>query len=409
MKLVIIGYGPAAVKALESISNLQNSKTPEKLDVTIISAEKEKPYAPMFLLDYALGKRNKNELGLVTGFDQLSINEILGSPVREIQDRENKVLLADGREVQYDRLLIASGASPVKPSINGIEKKGVLYLNRLADARQLSRRISKISQVLIIGGGAIGIEAASSLAKLGKKVTIIEQQEHVLLPVLDGDICGYLENKLIEQGIQLILNNSDTAIIGDEGARGVIAGKKEIAGDLVLITAGIKPNLDFLKSSRIRKGRGILVDDYLQTSVPNIFAAGDVAESRVASGSTGPVFTWHSAIEQGWVAGWNLVNKQKTFQYCPGLVSLKSMGFPVVSIGSKSSQSTCHLLKYADEKKGIWERIYIKGNVIESYQALGITDRSGTMYEFIRNRKDIGSIKDSLSYGKANSIWLMSK
>ena len=200
MKLVVIGNGPAAIKAIEAISANCNAEKSEKLEITVISTERVKPYAPMFLLDYVLGKRQKRELDLAISADHLPVNKILGKRAIGVETHKNKVLLDDGEEVEYDKLLIASGASPVKPDIKGIEKKGVYFLNRLADAQKLSRCIKSVDKVLVIGGGTIGTEAAVAFREAGKKVTIVELLEHVLLPVFDKDIVEV--TPLFDQAVQ---------------------------------------------------------------------------------------------------------------------------------------------------------------------------------------------------------------
>ncbi|MDH5365180.1 MAG: FAD-dependent oxidoreductase [Dehalococcoidia bacterium] len=396
MKIVIIGNGPAAVKALEAIAHHRDASKEDITSITIVSAELTAPYSPMFLADFLAGELGEEEI-LLGGDHDLSPQRLLGERVVKVENSQNKVVMESGREISYDKLLIASGASPLKASIKGIDKEGVHFFNRLADAKRLSQQVPSAKNAIIIGAGAIGVEVAIAFNKIGISVLVVELLDQILPQILDEELARHVEGKLVSSGVRFILGESVSQIIGGKRATGiVVSGKKEVSADLVLVAAGVKPNIDFLRSSNVRVNQGILVNEKMQTSVPNIYAAGDVAESIDPYGEYELVFNWYNAVDQGWIAGCNLIGVANTYRASPGLVALKGLETPVISIGRKYGENGYETLSFTDRGKGIYEKLFIENNLIDCYQAIGIRDRVGLMYGYIKERKDIGNIKEVL-------------
>jgi NAD(P)H-nitrite reductase large subunit len=405
VEIVIIGNGPAAIKALEAIATCKAIPPADEAKITIISGETTAPYSPMFLVDCLTGELGEREILL--GDDHgLSPKRRLGEKVVKIDDSRNKVILESSQEIGYDKLLIASGASPLKPPIEGTDKEGVHFFNRLEDVKRLSRQIPSAENIIIIGAGAIGLEAAIAFSKMGRNVLVVELLGQILPQMLDEDLARYVEGKLGSSGVRFMLGESVSQITGGSRATGVIVGGKEVSGDLILVAVGVKPNIDFLESSNVRVNQGILVNEKMRTNVANIYAAGDVAESIDPYGEYELVFNWYNAIDQGWIAGCNLIGVENTYRASPGLVVLKGLEPPVISIGRKYFENGYETLLHSDREKGIYEKIFIKDNRIDCYQAIGIVDRVGLMYGYIKERKDIGDIKDVLgnNYSLANLV-----
>jgi len=395
MKIVIIGNGPAAVKALEAIAACGAASGKQELNITIISYENTAPYSPMFLVDYLTGELGEGEILL--GDDHgLSPQRRLGQRVVKVDDSRNRVVIESGREIGYDKLLIASGASPLKPSIKGTDKEGVHFFNRLGDVKRLSQQVLSAEKVIIIGAGAISIELAIAFNKMGKNTLVVELLGRILPQILDEDPARHVEEQLTGSGVRFMLGEGVSEITGGRRAKGVIAGGREIPADLILVAVGLKPNIDFLESSRVKVNRGVLVDEKMRTNVPDIYAAGDVAESINPYGGRELTFNWYNAIDQGWTAGCNLIGIENTCIASPGLVALKGMEPPVISIGRKHFENGYETLSCADKEKGVYEKISIKDNHIDCYQAIGIVEKVGLMYGYIKERKDIGNIKDAL-------------
>lgn len=363
----------------------------------------------MFLIEYVLGNISRRQFYLPPlPKNSIAFNTIAGCRVAGIHFKDNRVLLDNGESLTYDRLLIATGASAIKPPIKGLEKPGVLFINRLDDALKLRERVKSASHIIIMGAGAVGIETALALTARGKSVTINSRSTRPIVPLmLDGDLASYLQGKLEQRGISFCLNSPVSEIIGQRRAEGVVARGQTIPGDLVIVAAGFSPNTAFLNPIDIKTARGVIVDDKMQTSVPNVFAAGDVAEARNPFSDQYELnFTWHSAVEQGWVAGCNMMGLEKRLLYSPSLNVLKGLEFTVASIGQKVQSSDYDVMSYRNEKAGILEKIYLKGNYIEHYQSMGLPDKVGYIYNLIKNRKNISHLKHYLSFNDSSPIFL---
>ena len=395
MKIVVVGNGPAAINALEAIATHKAVTRAGEVKITVVSGERTAAYAPMFLSGHLTGELGEEEI-LLGENHGLSPERLLGEKVIEVEDSENMVILESGKKISYDRLLIASGASPVTPPIKGIDKEGVYFFNRLGDVKRLLRHLPSAREIIIIGAGAIGLEAAIAFNNMGKNVLIVEQLCQCLPQMLDEDQAGYLERKLNNSGIRFLLEECVFEIGGDKRAAGVVVGDEEITGDLVLIACGVRPNVNFLKSSNVRVNQGILVTEKMQTSIQNIYAAGDVAESMDPYGGYELVFNWFNAIDQGWTAGCNLIGIESTYKASPGLAVLKGVEPPVISIGRKYGEHGYEALSCMNEARGISEKIFIKDNHVDCYQAIGMSDKIGLMYSYIKERKDVSEVKDML-------------
>lgn len=398
MKIVIIGYGPAAVSALQAIEHCCRHSMGSTVEVTVISSEAVNAYAPMFLIDYAIGKLAEEQLYLLKGDQRygLQLEMILGKQVTQVVEQSKYLVLDDGREIKFDRLLIATGASAISPRIEGLSRKGVFLLNRLQDAKRLSDALKKALNIIIVGAGAIGLEAAIAFNKLGKRVKVIELMEQILPQTLSQDLAEYVQRKLTAKGIEFLLGDVVLKVTGKDKVTGVVTkAGREISGDLILIATGVKPNTSLLRSSYIKTNRGIIVDDEMKTNVPYVYAAGDVAESKNLDGEFEVAFNWYRAVAQGRVAGFNLMGQQVKYLYTPALNVLKGADFPVISIG-KRPRGNYELLFYQNEERGILEKIYVKDDHIECYEAVGIDHKVGLIYSFIKNRKQVGKLKKVL-------------
>lgn len=408
MKILILGYGPAAIKALEAVEHYADASSIQRPDVTVISSQDGDAYAPMFLIKYITGQLTERQLMLVPDRKEYNfpLRKILGKRVVRVMEKKKTIVLEDGQEVGFDKLLIATGASPIIPPIKGLTKKGVFYITRLDGAKKISQVLEQTNNVVIIGAGAMGMEAAIALHNLGKKVKVVELVGQILPQTQGLDLAKYAQKKLESQGLEFCLGEAVAEIIGDERAEGVLTqGGKEIKGDLIIITAGVKPNMEFLKTRAIKTDRGIIVNDGMETNISGIYAAGDVVESKNRYGGYELVFNWYSAVSQGWVAGCNMMGGQESYRFCPMLSALKEVDFPIISIGKKR-ESHGRLLAYKDEKKGIFEEFYISDNHIDSYQAIGIKDKAGLIYSLIKNRKRVDKIEESLLLNSFNAAHL---
>jgi len=401
MRIVIVGNGPAAISAVEAIRAHQMMLGLNDIEIWMLSKETTPAYAPMFLTDYIMGKLEEKKLYLRGSnfYNQFRIKTLFGDPVDGIDDRNKRVILQSGREFNFDRLLIATGAVPIKPPIKGIDREHVFFLNKLSDAKQIAKKIAACKKATIIGAGAIGIEAATALNALGLDVSVVELLDHVVPAVLDKEGAHYVERNLRQKGIKLVLGDRVSEIFCRSSSKGcVLESGKIIESDLIIVCVGVRPSMDIVKSTDIKTSKGIIVNEKMETSVPDIYAAGDAVESPNLYGNYTLNFTWYSAVEQGWTAGCNIVGikRQLTTSVCVNI--LKGLDFVAAAITqAPKSLNKCEVLTSKDEEKGIFEKIVLdKGHIVQ-YQGVNVPpSKIGFIHQAVKFGKSVEKFKDQL-------------
>jgi NAD(P)H-nitrite reductase large subunit len=362
MKIMIIGSGAAGISAVQTIRQNDPDK---KFNITLISSERELTYSPCALpyvisddIPYKrLARLHKNF------FKENKIQTFWGSPVCKIIPAKKSITLKNGKTFFYDKLLIATGSVPIKPSIPGIDKKGVFCVDTLSNTRRIKnylRREKIISsrppsgrdsasasgktngKVAIIGAGFTGIETALALRKQGIEVVVLEMLDRILARMLDADFANIVQQRISslpvdngEKAIEFRLSTEVVEIKGKDKVKSIVLKNGDsIAVDMVVVSVGVKPNIWFLNGSEIKSDRGILVNTRMQTSIPDIYAAGDVAETfDFITGEKIISAIWPNAVEQGKIAALNMIGKETYYQGAYAINVLNLDGIPVVSMG----------------------------------------------------------------------------
>ncbi len=351
IKYLIIGNGMAALSAAREIR-----KNDEEASITMITNESSYTYYRVKLTEYLSKKFEDSEL-LVSKeewYDENNIEVILNKIVEKIDIDKKKIRLDDGKEIAYEKLLIASGSRPFIPPIAGKFKKGVFALRTIADVKYIQEYLEDCEEVAVIGGGLLGLEAAWSLKKLGKKVSLIQHGEYLLPRQLDKEISKKLEEKLLEAGITIYLNSDTKEILGDQRADGIkLNGDRKIKTDAILVSTGIRPNLDLVIDTDINYDKGIKVDENLKTNVKNIYAAGDVIEKD------GMVLgLWTAANEQGKIVGANMTGGKLEYNHPKLFTNLQIGDIKLFSAGTIDDFDKVYEEK--NEEKGIFNKIFAK-------------------------------------------------
>lgn len=313
MRYLILGGGPAGTAAAKAIR-----KKGEEGVVILATEEIESPYMRPLLPDFIAGDADLSALADPQGQDleAKGIEVRKGKRVRKVDPAGNRVFFDDGSEEAYDSLLVATGGKPVLPAPLERNPEAVVPLDSLADAKMIRERADVPGTAIVYGPGFVGIEACRALAKLGKQVIWVKPD----LPRFGYPFSGELEASVIDRvrnrGVQ-IREGDDIAAIRkvEDGVFEVrdLEGQDLRCSMIVAATERL-PAVDFLKGSGVKVGTGIVVDDHLRTSVPNIFAAGDCAE--ILDEKTGEIrinFGWRSAILQGELAGENMAGGEKRY------------------------------------------------------------------------------------------------
>lgn len=305
-KYVIIGNGIAGLAAIREIRKKDKEGT-----IKLVTSEGVLTYYRTKLTEY-MAKDFKDEELLVAKEEWYTENKIdlyLNKIVEKIDTDNNKIILEDSEEVHYDKLLIATGSRPFVPPITGKYKEGVFALRSLKDLHYVKDYIKNLKKVTVIGGGLLGLEAAWSLKQLGKEVSIVEFAPYLLPRQVDSEIAEKLQKKLEEEGFKLYLGSQAEEILGQVRAAGIKLNKdRKIDTDAIIISAGIRPNLDLVRDTAIKFDKGIIVNKNLKTNIDNIYAAGDVAEiDKMVLG------LWTVGNAEGKVAGANMAGASEEY------------------------------------------------------------------------------------------------
>jgi len=332
-RFLIIGGGIAGVSAAEAIHKVDSSA-----DITLISDEPSLPYFRMSLTRYLAGEIDRAQLDLHKDgwYLENHINIILGARVCNIDSESRQVTLDDGREYKYEKLILTNGASPFVPPILGKELPGVMTLRSLEDAKRITKIFDHPGNVVCIGGGLLGLEIAGAIARHGLKVTVVEALDWLLPRQLGQEAAELLRKQIETMGISVIVHAKTAALVGEGKVEGVELASETpdseaavcIPAELVLISAGVRPNLDLAKMAGVNVNRGVLVNEHMQTSLPNIYAAGDVSEFHGISYGL-----WIPAKKQGEVAGKHAAGQPADFSEDPPSAKLKVLGIGLFSIG----------------------------------------------------------------------------
>ncbi|MFX1300764.1 MAG: NAD(P)/FAD-dependent oxidoreductase [Promethearchaeota archaeon] len=393
MRLVIIGSGAAGLSAVQTLIEHQDS-----IDAVLITKD-TRFYALFSLPSFVAGEIDEKYLDRfdLQYFEDAGITMKLNTNVIAVNPQSNSVLLETGEELPYDRLLIATGASAIKPPIDGLDKDGVVTLVNLRDSEDiLARAKRKIKHAVVIGGGFVGIESATALHRLGAQVTIVERESHLLPRMLDEDTAEIVNRLLREQGVEVHTSTSVSQILGKNSVQGVQVGRKQLKCELVIVAVGVRPNLDTIKGTQIKTNEGILVNEYMQTNVNSIYAAGDVAEAlERATNELKVNAIWPNAIAQGRVAAQNMLGQQVSYQGSDALNLINIFETPVVSIGQTSKEiGTCEVIRIQRNK--VYKKLYLRDGQVKGYQAIGDLRNAGFLLHAHRTGANITGVLNSL-------------
>lgn len=357
-KYIIVGNGASGIMAAEAIRS-RNSKA----KIEIITKEDVPAYYRPSLSDYITGEISDKDFYLRS--DEWYINNridvIYGVNVDDIKPKEKTVKLSNGENKTYDKLILANGSRGNIPPILGVEKTGTFVLRSKKDADRIKEYAKEATRVVIIGGGILGLEAASELKHLGLNVTIVEMAARILPRQLDEDASTLFEEVIAKKDIKVYKNHFVKTIGGKNKVEYVeLDNGKEIKADMVLVSAGIKANTQIATGSPIMSNYGIIVDDRMNTSEKDIYAAGDVAEYKgIVTG------LWATALEQGNVAGANAAGDDISYKPTIQPVTFAGLDTNIFSIGDIGSDPDKEygVSIYKDKKNGVYKKLYFSNGI----------------------------------------------
>jgi NAD(P)H-nitrite reductase large subunit len=313
-KYVTIGYSAAAIGMIEAVRLFD-----KKGKILAVTKEPYPAYGRPAIVDYAMGKIDDNGIFYKgEGYSKMrSVDMICGNGVDKIDSKAKKITLSDGKSIEYEKLMIATGGKPISPPIPGKELKGVMHFFNLDEAKAMVREVKEggARRAVVIGGGLIGLKATEALCSLGVKVTMVELADNILSRSLDPVSIGLMSDKMRHGGVDIFTSTTVEEIIGDDRVRKVrLSNGSEIETDLVYIAIGVSPDVSLCGPSGIKNERGIIVNRRLETNVVDIYAAGDVAKGyNFVSCEDMVIAIWPVARKMGHFVGLNMLGKDAEY------------------------------------------------------------------------------------------------
>lgn len=395
MRYVIIGQGVAGVNAARSLAQVRSNDD----EIHIYTDEQYLYYPRPRLPAFLAGEITLDELILYPAewYEKRGIQVHLGQTVTAVDPGARNITLADGRRVEYDRLLLANGSRPNVPPIKGADKKGVFTLRTIANALEIQAFARTVERAVVIGGGLLGLEAARAVSALGPKVTVVEFFERLLPRQLDFEGAQVLQREMERFGLTIITGAATEEILGDGAVRGIrLKDGREIPGEMVIISAGIRPNTELAAAAGIQVQRGVVVDNAMRTSAEDIWAAGDVAEFE---GRIWGIVT--AATEQARVAAANMAapagETPATYVDIIPSNTLKVVGIDLTSIGLVNPEGDGYEeVRRVDEAAGRYEKLVLKDGRIVGAILLGNKDKVRPITEAITRKIDVSAHKEAL-------------
>ncbi len=384
MRVVIVGNGPASASAVEAFR-----KVDQDSDIIVLSDEEFPTYAPNCMENVIRGDISEEALFYKGGFDFYERYKVDFRPKKEVVGIDNKrkvVIVRGGEEITYDKCLLAAGAYAFVPPIPGVELGGVTTAKNLYDAKKIRDWVlsGRVKSVVIVGAGPIGVEDAETLRHMGLEVHVVEFFDRVLPRMLDKFMADRYMKPLEEEGIHFYLNHQVVAIHGEDGWVEAVEIRpngtdksKFIRADMVILSTGVRPRTNLVADTDIKlhideaTGRvvgGILVNEYQQTSDPDVYAAGDICSGIDAWGNHRWIALFPPAQQAGAIAGFNMAGlKVKN----PGLVDYNAVKTRSATAGSggtfEDSESS-----YSFEWEGKLVKVFLKEGSVCGYQFVGL-------------------------------------
>lgn len=382
MKYVIIGNGAAATGAVEGIRSVDKTGS-----ITVVSREDHHVYCRP-LISYLLeGKTDEKKMLYRPGnfYEENGVDVLYGVSAEKIDPAAKKVTLSDGRALDYDALCAATGSAPFVPEVKGLRNVGRVHtFMTLDDAKALEKDLTPQSRVLIVGAGLIGLKCAEGILERCKSVTVCDLAPRVLSSILDDDCAAIMQHKLEDMGVEFMLD--DTVAEFEENSAHMRSGKT-VGFDVLVMAVGVRANVSLIKDIGGEVNRGIIVSDKMETSLKDVYAAGDCTESTdITSGVKKVMAIMPLAYMQGRCAGVNMAGGEELLSNALPMNSIGFGGLHCMTAGSYTGEC------YEEKTPASIKRLYTEDNLLKGFILIGCNDRAGIYTSLIRNRTPLDTV-----------------
>lgn len=386
-RYLIVGNGVAGTTAAERIR-----QTDVEGRITILTDEDVPFYYRIRLNEIVTGELDEERLLAKkrSWYVDQNIDLRLGTPVEGGDPEGGWLVSSNDTRWPYDELLIATGSHAFIPPIKGAEIPGVFALRSLHDARRIKSYAGGIEEVVLIGGGLLGLEAGNALRKLGKTITVVEFFPRLLPRQLDVEGGARLQGIMEEMGFAFRLGTKTRAILGESRVEGVeLEGGETLSAQMVIVSAGVRPNLDLARAIGLETDKGIKVDDHLRTSRSHVYAAGDVAEYRGM-----PYGIWPAAMEQGRIAGSNMAGAEALYRGSTPANTLKVVEVDLAAAGDIDAENEREALKKAAD--GVYKKIVLEEDRIVGCIMLGDTRGFNQVTRWMAGKESVSAVRTEI-------------
>lgn len=399
MRIVIIGNSATAVGAIEAMRQRDQAA-----EILVLAEEPHILYSRPLLSHYVAGEIDRARLAYrgTDFYARHHVQPILNARVVEIDPTAHTVTTEAGESYRYGKLLISTGGSPIVPPVQGLGVQGVHPFARLDDAQAILQRVQggQVKHAVVVGGGMIGLKATDALIKRGLHVTMVELAPRILSAALDATSSDLLARLLGQANVEVLTENTLTAVGCRAGAieSVTLRAGRTLPCDLLVFGIGVRPNAELARAAGIQVNRGIVVDAFMRTSLPEIYAAGDVAEAYdLVVDMNRTVAIWPNAYRQGAIAGAHMVGFERADSGGVAMNTVEVCGVAAMSIGNGNVTNGDHeILTELDERRNRYKRLVIKGNRLVGAILVGHVNRAGIYTGLIRNKIDISACRKSL-------------
>jgi nitrite reductase (NADH) large subunit len=396
--LVIVGNGMAAARLVDELAKVALGR----YAIAVIGAEPRLAYNRVLLSSVLAGETASHEIELKPAdwWRDRGVTVKYNCLATEIDVGRRELKIANDESIEFSKLILATGSTPLRLNVPGADLLGVHTFRDTRDVDLLLTLAAQKKRVVVVGGGLLGLEAAYGLAKAGAPVTLIHLMDRLMERQLDPPAAELLKSLVERKGIEILLNANTARIIGETRVEGVeLVDGRRIEAEAVIFAAGIRPNVALAREAGISVNRGVVVDDHLETSTPDVFALGECAEHRgICYGLVEP------AYEQARVLARHLAGRAAGYKGSVVATNLKVSGVSVFSAGDFLGEGGSEAIVLSDLKRGTYKKLVISDGRLTGAVLIGDVGDALWYLELIRNREPIAKIRTDMMFGRALAL-----
>ena len=399
-RYLIVGNSVGCIGAIEALRQVDASGP-----IQVVSDEPYPSYSRPQIAGYLAG-----ELGVEQAlyrprsfYPDYGVDLMLNRTVTQIDPQAKTASLSDGRVLEWDKCLLATGGVPIVPPVKGLDEGGYFTFTKMSDAQALKDRLSVIRRAVVVGGGLIGLSVTEALVKVGVDATVVELASQILGRALDSTISAKAQGVMESRGVRILTHCSVAEVKPAEGrpeaGLALLSNGVELKYDALIMAIGVRPRVELAVEAGLNVNRGILVDDHMQSSVKDVFACGDVAEAHdffANEARLTPI--WPNAYLGGRVAGLNMAGKDTVYEGGTAMNALHSFGYPILSAGIVSAsedEGYKVLMEQTSDGRGHRKIILLDGRIV-GFIFAGDIDRAGVVYGLMKERVDVSEFAGKL-------------